>query len=126
MICYQIVQRPEIVEWVSEGGGELVNDPLYHQIVQRPEIAEWVNEGGGEVVNDPLIYNAHFTIECHGGFRSPGTTQTMYVSSHWVRSCLKVLFFTAFICYLPVGTFILVYSVSNCHTIIQLNLLCLH
>ncbi|KAL1214562.1 BRCT domain-containing protein [Cardamine amara subsp. amara] len=56
---------------------------------RRPDIEEWVNEGGGEVVNDIFINNAYFTIECHGLFRSAGTTQTIYVSSHWVRSCLE-------------------------------------
>ncbi|XP_010428809.1 PREDICTED: DNA topoisomerase 2-binding protein 1-like isoform X2 [Camelina sativa] len=57
---------------------------------RRPEIVEWVNQGGGEVVvNDPLINNADFTIESHGGFRSAGTTHISYVSSHWVRSCLE-------------------------------------
>lgn len=69
----------------------------YH-IVQRPEIVEWVDQGGGEVVNDPFIHNSHFTIECHGMFRSDGTTKTIYVSSHWVRSCLEVLFFSVLIC----------------------------
>ncbi|XP_010471922.1 PREDICTED: DNA topoisomerase 2-binding protein 1-like [Camelina sativa] len=57
---------------------------------RRPEILEWVNQGGGEVVvNDPLINSADFTIESHGGFRSAWTTQISYVSSHWVRSCLE-------------------------------------
>lgn len=67
---------------------------MWYRIVQRPEIVEWVNQGGGEVVNDPFINNAHFTIECHGEFRSAGTSQSIYVSSHWVRCCLEVLFFS--------------------------------
>lgn len=67
---------------------------MYHLILQRPEIVEWVNQGGGEVVNDSFMKNRDFTIECHGLFRSAaGTTQTTYVSSHWVRSCLEVSFF---------------------------------
>ncbi|CAA7013438.1 unnamed protein product [Microthlaspi erraticum] len=56
---------------------------------RRPEMVEWVNQGGGEVVTDPFIHNTNFTIECHGMFRSAGTTETIYVSSHWVRSCLE-------------------------------------
>ncbi|KAG7587365.1 BRCT domain [Arabidopsis thaliana x Arabidopsis arenosa] len=76
---------------------------------RRPDIVEWVNQGGGEVVNDPLINNARFTIECHGGFRSAGTTQTIYVSSHWVRYCLEVG------CLLAVSSHIL-YSPLPCQT----------
>ncbi|VYS51306.1 unnamed protein product [Arabidopsis thaliana] len=76
---------------------------------RRPQIVEWVNQGGGEVVNDPLINNAHFTIECHGGFQSTETTQTIYVSSHWVRNCLKVG------CLLAVSSHIL-YSPLPCQT----------
>ncbi|KFK42130.1 hypothetical protein AALP_AA2G214700 [Arabis alpina] len=55
---------------------------------RRPEIVEWVNQGGGEVVDYFSINKADFTIECHGVFRSAGTSQTIHVSSHWVRSCL--------------------------------------
>ncbi|CAN8234236.1 unnamed protein product [Cochlearia groenlandica] len=56
---------------------------------RRPEIIDWVNQGGGDVVTDPFIHNTHFTIECHGLFQSARTTQTIYVSCHWVRSCLE-------------------------------------
>ncbi|KAF8103589.1 hypothetical protein N665_0188s0516 [Sinapis alba] len=76
---------------------------------KRPEIVEWVNQGGGEVVNDPFIKNTHFTIECHGMFRSAGGTQTIYVSSHWVRSCLEDG------CLLDVSSHIL-YSPLPCQT----------
>ncbi|KAG2316276.1 hypothetical protein Bca52824_019398 [Brassica carinata] len=38
---------------------------------QRSEIVEWVNQGGESM------------------FRSAGGIQTIYVSSHWVRSCLE-------------------------------------
>ncbi|EOA33580.1 hypothetical protein CARUB_v10019723mg [Capsella rubella] len=77
---------------------------------RRPEIVEWVNQGGGEVVvNNPLINSADFTIECHGGFRSAGTTQISYVSSHWVRSCLEDG------CLLAVSSHIL-YSPLPCQT----------
>lgn len=77
---------------------------------QRPEIVEWVNQGGGEVVNDSFMKNTDFTIECHGMFRSAaGTTQTTYVSSHWVRSCLEDG------CLLDVSSHIL-YSPLPCQT----------
>ncbi|CAH2067715.1 unnamed protein product, partial [Thlaspi arvense] len=76
---------------------------------RRPEIVEWVNQGEGEVVNDPFIHNTHFTIECHGVFRSTGTSQTIYVSSHWVRSCLEDG------CLLDVSSHIL-YSPLPCQT----------
>ncbi|CAH8354700.1 unnamed protein product [Eruca vesicaria subsp. sativa] len=75
----------------------------------RPEMVEWVNQGGGEVVNDPFIKNTHFTIECHGMFTSAGTNQTIYVSSHWVRSCLEDG------CLLDVSSHIL-YSPLPCQT----------
>lgn len=64
------------------------------------------------MVNDPFIKNTHFTIECHGMFRSAGGTQTIYVSSHWVRSCLEVFFFLVFMCYLLVILFILEYCIQ--------------
>lgn len=76
---------------------------------------EWVNQGEGEVVNDSFMKNTDFTIECHGMFRSAaGTTQTTYVSSHWVRSCLEVSFFLLLICYLLVILSMLWSTVSNC------------
>ncbi|KAJ0085046.1 hypothetical protein Patl1_08273 [Pistacia atlantica] len=57
---------------------------------RRAEIVQWVNQGGGEVVNDLIKQNVHFTIECHGGVTAcvdaPNTT---YVSSHWIHSCLE-------------------------------------
>uniref|UniRef100_A0A1J3E105 DNA topoisomerase 2-binding protein 1-A n=1 Tax=Noccaea caerulescens TaxID=107243 RepID=A0A1J3E105_NOCCA len=76
---------------------------------RRPEMVEWVNQGGGEVVNDPFIHNTHFTIECHGMFRSDETTKTISVSSHWVRSCLEDG------CLLDVSSHIL-YSPLPCQT----------
>ncbi|KAL0377200.1 UNVERIFIED_CONTAM: hypothetical protein Scaly_0837600 [Sesamum calycinum] len=33
---------------------------------QRPEIVLWVHEGGGEVVVDQNVNNVHFTVERHG------------------------------------------------------------
>ncbi|XP_010539678.1 PREDICTED: DNA topoisomerase 2-binding protein 1-A isoform X2 [Tarenaya hassleriana] len=77
---------------------------------RRAEIVEWVNVGGGEVVNDPFKHTVDFTVECHGVIpRTAWTTQTTYVSSHWVRSCLEVG------CLLDVGSHIL-YSPLPCQT----------
>ncbi|XP_010521303.1 PREDICTED: DNA topoisomerase 2-binding protein 1-A-like [Tarenaya hassleriana] len=77
---------------------------------RRAEIVEWVNLGGGEVVNDPSKHTVHCTIECHGVVcRTAGTSQTTYVSSHWVRSCLEDG------CLLDVGSHIL-YSPLPCQT----------
>ncbi|XP_056693794.1 uncharacterized protein [Spinacia oleracea] len=54
------------------------------------EVVQWINEGGGEVVDDQSIIDVDFTIECHGAINRPTSTlRTTYVSSHWVRSCLE-------------------------------------
>lgn len=55
---------------------------------RRAEVLQWINQGGGEVVNKTINPNVHFTIECHGG-AMPSSASTTYVSSHWVRSCLE-------------------------------------
>ncbi|KAJ8762935.1 hypothetical protein K2173_023064 [Erythroxylum novogranatense] len=57
---------------------------------RKSEIFEWITEGGGEVVNDDLLQNVHFLVECHGVIvRSADSHQTTCVSSHWIRSCLE-------------------------------------
>ncbi|XP_024162832.1 DNA topoisomerase 2-binding protein 1 isoform X1 [Rosa chinensis] len=57
---------------------------------RRGEIIEWVNQGGGLVIDAHFKQKAHFTIECHGVIpRSVDATRTTYVSSHWIRSCLE-------------------------------------
>ncbi|EEF42097.1 topbp1, putative [Ricinus communis] len=57
---------------------------------RRAEIIEWVSQGGGKMVEDHTKKNVNFTIECHGTIpRCMGGSQTTYVSSHWVRSCLE-------------------------------------
>ncbi|KAF8411734.1 hypothetical protein HHK36_004292 [Tetracentron sinense] len=57
---------------------------------QRAEVVEWVNQGGGEIVDDKIKRNVHFTIECHGPMQKPADAyQTTIVSSHWIRSCLE-------------------------------------
>ncbi|KAH9691350.1 transcription coactivator [Citrus sinensis] len=77
---------------------------------RRAEIVQWVNQGRGEVVNDDAKQNVHFTIECHGVIpKSADASETTYVSSHWIRSCLEDG------CLLDVGSHIL-YSPLHCQT----------
>ena len=58
---------------------------------QRAEIVEWVDQGGGEVVKDQVKRNVNFIIECHGVIpRSIIDSKITYVSTHWIRSCLEV------------------------------------
>ncbi|KAM7518765.1 hypothetical protein LguiB_017727 [Lonicera macranthoides] len=57
---------------------------------RRMEIVEWINQGGGEVVVDPTEKNVHFTVECHGAVHTPtNISGSINVSSHWIRSCLE-------------------------------------
>ncbi|KAL2893989.1 DNA topoisomerase 2-binding protein 1 [Bienertia sinuspersici] len=57
---------------------------------RRDEVVQWINEGGGEVVADHVTIDVDYTVECHGvTTRSTSTSQTTYVSSHWIRSCLE-------------------------------------
>ncbi|XVF36981.1 hypothetical protein REPUB_Repub19eG0105700 [Reevesia pubescens] len=57
---------------------------------RRAEIVEWVDQGGGEIVEDQVKSNVDFIIECHGVIpRSMIDSQITYVSTHWVRSCLE-------------------------------------
>ncbi|XP_075647353.1 uncharacterized protein LOC142618322 isoform X2 [Castanea sativa] len=57
---------------------------------RRVEIVQWVVQGGGKVVDDPVKQNMHYTIQCHGVItRSVDAPQTTCVSSHWIRSCLE-------------------------------------
>lgn len=55
---------------------------------QRSEIIQWIKQGEGEVVDDHIQDNVNFVIECHGVV--PNCTQITHVSSHWIRSCLEV------------------------------------
>ncbi|XP_031745724.1 uncharacterized protein LOC116406177 isoform X2 [Cucumis sativus] len=56
---------------------------------RRAEIVEWINQGGGEVVEDHMKQKVHFTVECHGGIPRSTDVHSTYVSSHRVRSCLE-------------------------------------
>lgn len=57
---------------------------------RRDEVVQWINEGGGVVVDDQITIDVDFTIECHGAVTRPTSSlRTIYVSSHWIRSCLE-------------------------------------
>ncbi|KAK6121566.1 hypothetical protein DH2020_044686 [Rehmannia glutinosa] len=57
---------------------------------QRPEIVLWVNEGGGEVVANQNEKNVHFIVERHGEVSSlKNTVRSTYVTTHWIYSCLE-------------------------------------
>ncbi|XP_028781533.1 DNA topoisomerase 2-binding protein 1-A isoform X2 [Neltuma alba] len=57
---------------------------------RRDEIIQWISQGKGEVVNGHRKQNAHYTIECHGVTRRlEEISPTTYISSHWIRSCLE-------------------------------------
>lgn len=63
----------------------------FGSLLQKAEILQWVNQGGGEVVDHHIKQSVHFTVECHGVVPKPtGSRQVTYVSSHWIRSCLEV------------------------------------
>ncbi|XP_073142146.1 uncharacterized protein [Henckelia pumila] len=56
---------------------------------QRPEILQWVEEGGGEVAPDQNKKNVHFIVERHGVVPCLTAVRCTYVSSHWIHSCIE-------------------------------------
>lgn len=56
---------------------------------RRAEIIGWIDQGGGEVVDYIVDQNVDFTIECHGVIPTADMSQSTNVSSHWIRSCLE-------------------------------------
>nr|XP_009405909.1 PREDICTED: DNA topoisomerase 2-binding protein 1 isoform X1 [Musa acuminata subsp. malaccensis] len=57
---------------------------------RRAQVIEWVGEGGGMMVDDHHKMNANFIIERHGLLHVPaGASQTTVVSTQWIRSCLE-------------------------------------
>lgn len=59
---------------------------------RRAEIVEWIKQGGGEIVDGQSEFNVNFTVECHGLVTKAGNvsqSQTTIVSTHWIRSCLE-------------------------------------
>ncbi|KAC9819675.1 hypothetical protein E3N88_45223 [Mikania micrantha] len=58
--------------------------------VQRGEIVDWIHEGGGLVVDSFTSKNVNYTVEAHGVLcSSTRVTDVTNVSSHWIRSCLQ-------------------------------------
>ncbi|KAI3807521.1 hypothetical protein L1987_23451 [Smallanthus sonchifolius] len=55
----------------------------------RGEIVDWIHEGGGEVVDSWTAKNVNYTVEAHGILCSPTRVTGTNVSSHWIRSCLQ-------------------------------------
>ncbi|KAI3669544.1 hypothetical protein L6452_40783 [Arctium lappa] len=62
----------------------------YFPDIQRAEIVDWIHEGGGKVVDSRTEETVNYTVESHGVLFSPtqfsGATK---VSSHWIYSCLQ-------------------------------------
>ncbi|KAI3761706.1 hypothetical protein L1987_52127 [Smallanthus sonchifolius] len=55
----------------------------------RGEIVDWIHEGGGKVVDSCTAKNVNYTVEAHGILCSPTRFTGTNVSSHWIRSCLQ-------------------------------------
>ncbi|XP_045806008.1 DNA topoisomerase 2-binding protein 1-A isoform X2 [Trifolium pratense] len=56
---------------------------------RRGEIVQWIHQGGGEIISGQTKQSIHYTIECHGVKPSIGDYGSTYISSHWIRSCLE-------------------------------------
>ncbi|KAK9096174.1 hypothetical protein Sjap_021671 [Stephania japonica] len=57
---------------------------------RRAEIIEWVNQGGGNIVDDHSKKKVQFIIGSHGQKQQASNcAQTTIVSTHWIRSCLE-------------------------------------
>ncbi|KAK7385140.1 hypothetical protein VNO78_30851 [Psophocarpus tetragonolobus] len=56
---------------------------------KRGEIVEWISQGGGEIINGQTKQSADYIIECHGVTPMEGDSKSLYISSHWIRSCLE-------------------------------------
>ncbi|KAL2317839.1 hypothetical protein Fmac_031715 [Flemingia macrophylla] len=57
---------------------------------RRAEIVQWISQGGGEIISEQTKQSVHYTIECHGV--TPiltGDSKSLHISSHWIRSCLE-------------------------------------
>ncbi|MED6135396.1 hypothetical protein PIB30_046058 [Stylosanthes scabra] len=57
---------------------------------RRAEVIEWIHQGRGQVLSGKAKHGVHFTVECHGVTpMMTGNSQSTYVSTHWIRSCLE-------------------------------------
>lgn len=65
----------------------------FDHFFQRGEIVQWISQGGGEVISGQAEQIVHYTVECHGVTPMlTGDSKSLSVSSHWIRSCLEVSF----------------------------------
>ncbi|OMO50359.1 hypothetical protein CCACVL1_30486 [Corchorus capsularis] len=88
--CKSIIQNPKNVVSSTVFKGKIFCFSLSFPEDRRDEIIDWVDQGGGNVVHDHLKRNANFIIECHGVItESAIDSQSTYVSTHWIRSCLE-------------------------------------
>ncbi|OQU83056.1 hypothetical protein SORBI_3005G068800 [Sorghum bicolor] len=57
---------------------------------KRPEVVDWVRDGGGVMVDDIQSTAVDFIIECHGQNSLPcDFSHSTVVSTQWIRSCLE-------------------------------------
>ncbi|KAJ6838491.1 putative DNA topoisomerase 2-binding protein 1-A isoform X1 [Iris pallida] len=57
---------------------------------QRPEVIDWIKQGGGLLVDDERKMDADFVVERHGLLQSPDALyKCTAVSTHWIRSSLE-------------------------------------
>ncbi|CAM0151749.1 unnamed protein product [Urochloa decumbens] len=57
---------------------------------KRPEVVDWIREGGGTVVDDIQATIVDYIIECHGrNSMLCDSSHSTVVSTHWIRSCLE-------------------------------------
>ncbi|KAL8110317.1 hypothetical protein AgCh_026155 [Apium graveolens] len=57
---------------------------------RRPQIVQWIIDGGGEVVSCQDEMYVHFIVECHGAMcHKVHVTGSTTVSTHWIKSCLE-------------------------------------
>jgi hypothetical protein len=58
---------------------------------QRAQVVDWVREGGGIMVDDAQSTVVDFIIESHGqNSMLRDSSHSTAVSTHWIRSCLEV------------------------------------
>ncbi|CAL4994384.1 unnamed protein product [Urochloa decumbens] len=57
---------------------------------KKPEVVDWIREGGGIVVNDTQSTVVDYTIECHERNGMPcDFSHSTVVSTQWIRTCLE-------------------------------------
>ncbi|KAK3119421.1 hypothetical protein QOZ80_9AG0670220 [Eleusine coracana subsp. coracana] len=78
---------------------------------KRPEVVDWVREGGGTIIDNIESTHVDFLIECHGRSNIPcDFSCSTVVSTQWIWFCLHVghmqdvrdhLIFTPLRCHIP-------------------------